>query len=99
MVREHTGFGWGDPLDPTKTDVWLCNGYVLYYHPNDPNKAELWTAFGRADSMSVYLSSAQRRRDAAVVKARNYGRDNPNYRPWYADNYPHGDWEMHSRFD
>lgn len=99
MVREHTGFGWGDPLDPTKTDVWLCNGYVLCYHPNDPNNAELWTAFGRADSMSVYLSSAQRRGDAAVVKARNYGMDNPNYRPWYADSYPHGDWEMHSRFD
>lgn len=99
MVREHTGFGWGDPIDPTKQEIWLSHGYVCVYDPQHPGRVELWTAYGIVDSRYASTNAGRAKEYDAICKARNYGRTSKNYRPWYADNYPHGDWEMHSRFD
>ena len=96
MVREHTGFGWGDPVDPAKNDLWLCNGYVCVYDPMYAGRVELWTSFGQTDSRYALTNSGRAKEEEALCKARSFGK---NYRPWYADNYPDGDWEMHSRFD
>lgn len=93
IAREHAGRGWGDSADPTKPDVWLAHGYVCAYDPQYPDRAELWTEFGRTDGRFVTTNAGQHRQNEAICKARPIGR------PYFADDYEGDEWRYHSRFD
>lgn len=72
-VREHTGHGWGDPLDGSKPEIWLCNGYVCVYSPEYSNRVELWTANGPCDSRFAFTNAGKAANDDAVNHARSGG--------------------------
>lgn len=73
IAREHIGHGWGDPLDPSQPEVWLCNGYVCAYDPERPGVVELFTEFGRTDSGFARTNTAASNIAYAEVKARGDG--------------------------
>lgn len=70
IAREHVGRGWGDPVDPSRPDVWLAHGYICAYDPAHPGRAELWTTFGRTDNRYVTTNAEQARENARVAHAR-----------------------------
>ena len=97
VAREHTGHGWGDPLDGSKPEIWLCNGYVCVYSPEHSNRVELWTVNGPCDSRFAFTNAGKAANDDAVNRAGRHA----SFRPYYADDYERAglDWRVHSRFD
>lgn len=73
-MREHIGYGWGDPLDPTKPDQWLHNGQICDYDPAwSTSSVRLVSPFDGVVRGSAYINADRAKTAEAINKARGTG--------------------------